>query len=279
MAEILLLANLNCDHVLLLNEPLVPGGRLLYRDQGRRLGGGAANTGVGLLWAGHKVNIASRVGRDDIGDWLCAQADSLGLDISHVERFDGDTGELLILVDSQGERTILRQARSPGLPKRLPDRAVDCLYVNVEGFDAAAYMARMCAHSRVVSQYPKGGCGPRPCHVLIASAADLKVQGELWSHALSLAGERLEWLVVTHGEGGAEAFSADRHLRVAAPAVEVVDATGAGDAFAGGLIHGLVSGGDMQAALEQAGQWAACTLSSPTSIPSEHLRAYLASCG
>ncbi|WP_116475285.1 PfkB family carbohydrate kinase [Zobellella maritima] len=279
MAQILLLANLNCDHVLQLNESLVPGGRLRYRDQGRRLGGGAANTGVGLVWAGHRVRIASRVGNDDTGNWLCTQAASLGLDLGHVEQFDGETGELLILVDGEGERTILRQARSPGLPKRLPEAPVDCLYVNVEGFDAAAYMARMCAHSRVISQYPKGGSCPRPCHVLIASAADLPVQDQLWSHARSLAGEQLEWLVVTHGERGAEAFGADRHLQVPAPPVAVVDATGAGDAFAGGLIHGLVSGLDMSAALEQASQWAACTLSSSTSIPSEHLRAYLAGSG
>src|SRR5690554_6051314 len=111
MANIVLLANLNCDHVLLLGEPLAAGGRLQYRDQGRRLGGGAANTGVGLLWAGHNVAIASRVGRDETGDWLLQAAAELGLDTRYVEQFDGETGELLILVDSQGERTILRQAR------------------------------------------------------------------------------------------------------------------------------------------------------------------------
>jgi hypothetical protein len=50
MSRILLLANLNCDHVLSLAEPLVAGARLQYVDQGRRLGGGAANTGIG--WCG-----------------------------------------------------------------------------------------------------------------------------------------------------------------------------------------------------------------------------------
>ncbi|ATG75302.1 carbohydrate kinase [Zobellella denitrificans] len=279
MAKIVLLANLNCDHVLLLDEPLRAGGRLLYRDQGRRLGGGAANTGVGLLWAGHQVAIASRVGRDDTGDWLCQQARELGLDVGHVERFDGETGELLVLVDSQGERTILRQARRPALPGQLPDTPVDCLYVNLDGAEVAGYMARMAEHSLVVGQYPKGGRWPRPCQVLIASAADLARHRDLWAHARELAGERLQWLVVTHGEQGAEAFSAERHLRVPARPVSVVDATGAGDAFAGGLIHGLVSGLEMSAALAQAGQWAAYTLSSSTSIPSEQLKAYLRRAG
>lgn len=85
-------------------------------DQGRRLGGGAANTGIGLVWAGHEVIIASRVGLDDTGDWLLEQAASYGLDCSHVERFGGETGELLVLVDATGERTILRRPRRPDLP-------------------------------------------------------------------------------------------------------------------------------------------------------------------
>ncbi|MBL1377029.1 PfkB family carbohydrate kinase [Zobellella iuensis] len=275
MAKLLLLANLNCDHVLLLNEPLAAGGRLLYRDQGRRLGGGAANTGVGLLWAGHEVCIISRVGRDDTGDWLRQEAQGLGLNIDYVERFDGDTGELLVLVDAQGERTILRQARRPALPGLLPIEPADCLYVNMDGAEAAGYMARMLERTLVISQYPKEGRWSRPCQVLIASAADLAPQPDLWSHARRLAGEQLQWLVVTHGEQGAEAFSADRHIRVPARPVSVVDATGAGDAFAGGLIHGLVSGLAMPAALEQAGQWAAYALSSSTSIPSEQLKSYL----
>lgn len=275
MATIRLLANLNCDHVLVLNEPLAAGGRLLYRDQGRRLGGGGANTGVGLLWAGHEVSIAARVGNDDTGDWLCQQAAKLGLDVKHVEQFEGDTGELLVLVDSLGERTILRQHRRPALPGNLPIEPVDCLYVNHDGGEVGDYMAQMAAHSLVVSQYPKGGRWARPCQVMIASAADLAPQPNLWEHARQLAGERLQWLVVTHGEQGAEAFSADQHIRVPARPVSVVDATGAGDAFAGGMIHGLVSGLPMSANLTQAGQWAAYTLSSSSSIPSEQLKSYL----
>ena len=97
MSRILLLANLNCDHVLSLAEPLVAGARLQYVDQGRRLGGGAANTGIGLVWAGHEVIIASRIGLDETGDWLLEQATGHGLDCSHVERFGGETGELLVV--------------------------------------------------------------------------------------------------------------------------------------------------------------------------------------
>lgn len=270
-----LLANLNCDHVLQLDTPLTAGGRLHYRDDGRRLGGGAANTGIGLCWAGHKVMPVSRVGRDEAGDWLLQQAMGLGLKLDYVERFEGITGELLVLVDSLGERTILREARVPVLPARLPGEPVDCLYVNTEGPEVAEYMTAMNAHSLVVSQCPRQPW-PRPCRIMIASAADLGSVTDPWMHARSLAGDSLEWLVLTHGEQGAEAISAGQRLYVPAPTVEVVDATGAGDAFAGGLIHALVNGAAMSECLAEAGHWAACTLSSSSSIPSERLRHYLA---
>ncbi|WMC10920.1 PfkB family carbohydrate kinase [Oceanimonas pelagia] len=274
--NIVLLANLNCDHVLQLEAPLEAGQRLHYRDGGRRLGGGAANTGIGLCWAGHKVLLAARVGRDKTGDWLVQQAASQGLNLDYVERVEGTTGELLVLVDDRGERTILRQARPPVLPARLPAAPVDCLYVNTDGADVVAYMKRMNEHSLVVSQYPRGGRWARPCRVMIASATDLGAVADPWAHAQTLAGNGLEWLVLTHGEGGAEAISAGRHIRVPAPAVTVVDATGAGDAFAGGLIHALVNGAAMDHALAEAGRWAAFTLSSSSSIPSTRLRAHLA---
>ncbi len=271
-----LLANLNCDHVLQLEAPLVAGSRLNYRDGGRRLGGGAANTGTGLCWAGHRVLPVTRLGNDDTGDWLLQQARELGLNTDYIERFEGSTGELLVLVDSRGERTILRQARPPALPVCLPQEPVDCLYVNTDGEQAADYMMAMNPHSLVISQYPAGGRWLRPCRIMIASAADVGTLSDPWQHARQLAGDSLEWLVLTHGERGAEAISAGQRLYVPAPAVTPVDATGAGDAFAGGLIHGLCSGWSMAEALAEAGNWAACTLTSASSIPSPQLLRYLA---
>ncbi|MCR3967198.1 PfkB family carbohydrate kinase [Aeromonas veronii] len=250
MSRILLLANLNCDHVLSLSEPLVAGARLQYVDQGRRLGGGAANTGIGLVWAGHEVTIASRIGLDE-------------------------TGELLILVDSTGERTILRRPRRPDLPGDLPLEGIDCLYVNYPGTAIISYMRQMLGKSFVVAQYPKGGQARRPCHVLVASRSDLGEVSDPWQHARQLAGEQLEWLVLTEGKAGAVAIHGDEQIRVAARPVSVVDTTGAGDAFAGGLIHGLARGMAIKDALQCAVDWGAFAIASESSIPSVALKNWL----
>lgn len=275
MAKIRLLANLNCDHVLSLAEPLLAGGRILYQDQGRRVGGGAANTGVGLVWAGHEVRIMSRLGDDAIGDWLLDQAQRFGLDTQYIERVPGETGELLILVDSEGERTILRQPRPAVLPKSLPLVPDDCLYVNYDGEAVADYMSTMLSQCLVVSQYPRAGQWHRPCHIMIASAPDLAPYEDAWLHALQVAGNGLRWLIITDGAQGATAISGKQQVSVPAVPVMVVDTTGAGDTFAAGLIHALLAGTAMPEALAQATLWAAYTLSVSSSIPSEQLKDYL----
>ena len=65
-------------------------------------------------------------------------------------------------------------------------------------------------------------------------------------------------LVVTLGAAGAIGLGPDGYLvRVAAPVVDVVDTTGAGDAFVGGLAVALASGVDLERALR-----AACAVAS-----------------
>lgn len=66
-------------------------------------------------------------------------------------------------------------------------------------------------------------------------------------------------VVVTLGDGGAVAFVNSSEVRVPAPAVEIVDATGAGDALAGVYLAERVAGSSAERALTRA--VAAATLS------------------
>ena len=68
-----------------------------------------------------------------------------------------------------------------------------------------------------MAQYPKGGQARRPCHVLVASRADLAEVGDPWRHARELAGEQLEWLVLTEGKAGAVAIHGLVSARPSAP--------------------------------------------------------------
>ena len=83
----------------------------------------------------------------------------------------------------------------------------------------------------------------------------------------SVSGERLEWVVVTSGSAGADAYAASSDLHVDAVAAEQIDATGAGDGFTVGLLHGLLQGEDMVTALQAGAAWGAATVAQLRSIP------------
>lgn len=68
----------------------------------------------------------------------------------------------------------------------------------------------------------------------------------------AVAGEWLRWIVVIAGRAGARAISAAEVHDAPADHVDTVDTTGAGDAFAAGLVHALVSGLSMREALDMA---------------------------
>jgi len=277
MANILLIANLNCDRILLLNKALRTGGRFHYQDGGRRLGGGGANTGIGLEWAGHKVALVSQVGHDELGDWVLAEAGMQGLDCRRVQRHDGSTSEILLVMTPDGERTIIRPQR-PTFQLAAPPRwqEWDALYLNTSAEGAVSWAHSALAHTLVVAQLAKDD-RPRPCHVLLSSHSDMHERTLLnyWQFAQQIAGDELRYFIVTEGEQGARLYSAEGETRISAVTAAVVDTTGAGDVYAAGLIHGLLSGSEITAAMGEAAVWGAYAVASETSVPGIALRQYL----
>jgi sulfofructose kinase len=277
MANILILANLNCDRILRLDKPLQTGGRFHYQDGGLRLGGGGANTGIGLVWAQHKVAIVSQVGSDDIGDWILAKASTYGLDCRMVQRFEGNTCEMLLVMTPDGERTIIRPQRPVFTLQAQPQwQHWQGLYVNSSAMGAEVWAQAAMEHCLVVAQLAKDD-RPRPCQVLIASKTDFAGRSELspWDFAKQVAGDKLEYFIVTDGENGALVYSEKGCDQVPAVDATVVDTTGAGDAYAAGVIHGLCSDMGIIAAMEEGSRWAAFAVSTPSSIPGDGLRQYL----
>ncbi len=277
MANILLVANLNCDRIFLLNHPLKTGGRFHYKDGGQRLGGGGANTGIGLVWAGHQVSLVTEVGRDDVGDWLLAEASTQGINCSLIQRRAGNTCEMLLMMTPDGERTIIRPER-PKFELPLPPnwQGVDALYINSSTEGAASWAKTAMNHCWVVAQLAKDE-RERPCHVLIASLSDMqgRCNDDPWLFAQKIAGGNLQYFVVTDGEQGATAYTANESVHVAAVPNLVVDTTGAGDAYAAGLIHGLVSQQTMRESMQEAAVWSGFAVACNSSIPGKGLKQHL----
>jgi ribokinase len=262
MARIVVVGSVASDEVVRLNERMREGAHLNGRTTGIRLGGGGANTAVALAAAGHAVTLVTALGQDEAGDRQLAELAAAGVDVSAVVRVPGPSTRSILLVDPDGERTIVNLGRvtEPEPPWRLLDLAADLVYVRTRAVGLAPLLAEVVMRTQVVAHVPPLEDGVFPAHVVLGSASDLDrgVLADPVAAARRVAGDALRWVVVTRGPDGAEARSVDGDvLVVPSPRVVGVDSTGAGDSFAAGLCHALADGAAMAESLATGVRWGA----------------------
>ena len=280
MAWIVVIGSVARDEVVRLVEPLTPGAHLNGVSSGSRLGGGGANTAVTLAGAGHRVTLLATLGQDAHGEWLLAELGAAGVDTSQIARVARPTTHSLVFVDPSGERTIanLGRCEEDEPPYRLQDLAADAVFVRSRRHDLGPLLAAKAETSLVVAHVPPVDPASRPAQVLVASQSDLgdDATGDLWALGRRVAGGRLRWFVLTAGPGGARAISRETMLEASPEAVETVDTTGAGDAFAAGLVHALVGGRTMGEALKVGLRFGTeATLWRTSALPGEAVRRLL----
>lgn len=267
MARIVIVGSVAVDELLELAQPLRPYAHLDGRPSGRRLGGGAANTARPLARAGHEVTVVSAVGTDEDGDFILERLAAEGIGTQTIARVPGPSTRSLVLLDADRERTIVNLHRcvEPEGAARLRDLPADAVYVRSREGDVAPHMAARLEDALVLAHVPPLAPGSRPAHLLVGSAGDLpaKVIESPWELGIEVGGACLRAFVVTHGALGAVGFSPEGRLTVPAPRVDVHDSTGAGDAFAAGLLHALTAGKALPAALETACAWGAREVETP----------------
>jgi sugar/nucleoside kinase (ribokinase family) len=273
MAEIVVFGVAAADIVLRVPRIPAPGDHINAEALGWRIGGSSANVACGLSTAGHHVRLVGPVGTDSMGDQLVAELERCGVDTEYCFRDDAASPRTLILLDETGERTIIAVDTEAGpssfLPVRGPDLgSVDCVYI--EGYTRYPVGTAAAAESALlVTSPPVPGAATWPATVVVGSETqyhDVTSAG-IFEAIRSVSGERLEWVVVTRGREGADAYTASGQVHVDAVAADQIDATGAGDAFTVGMMHGLLQGEGMVTALHAGAAWGAATVAQLRSIP------------
>lgn len=248
-----------------------------------RLGGGAANAAVALMLAGHRVAVAGVVGRDALGADLVATLRRAGVDVRAVRRAAGPTTRMRILLGSDGERTIVRLGPHRAAELSEADIAaaggpVDGMFVKAFSAGLAAALAGLGDRAVTVAEFPPPEFGHAwPVHTLVGSRSALppEVLADPFGWGRRRTGTRLRLAVVTHGASGAVAYDGHRAVDVPPVPVRQVDATGAGDAFAAGLLHGLVQAWPVERVLAAAAAWGALAAASDGSVLPESAGAIL----
>jgi ribokinase len=216
-------------------------------------GGQGANVAVRLARQGRRVRLICAIGTDVAGNLLRERIAADGVEL--VDAGARTTGAVVVLLDSRRERTMLSQrvALGPGIAS-LPELAEGWLVVS--GYlllETEASVRAAGARRRVLlgcSLDPSGAAAwleqasALAPHLVILNTDEARIVAGAESTPAELAQQLADRLaaivVVTHPAGAAAApggASVDLGGSAAGP---IVDATGAGDALAAGLIAGLV---------------------------------------
>jgi ribokinase len=277
---VVVFGSINLDLVARVPRFAVPGETLAGESFATHPGGKGANQALAAARSGARVALIGAVGHDAFADPALALLQSGGVDLTRVRRVDGATGVALIAVDAAGQNSIVIVAGANAHvdPSDVPDDWLtpSCLLVLQNEVPAAANaaIATRAASRNTPILYNAAparsvdAASLRSIDVLVVNEAEMAELAR--AHGLDLRPEvfvadyarRFEaTAIVTLGAAGAIAADRQHRYRVPAPNVEVVDTTGAGDAFVGALAAALdrVDGLDRALAFAAAAGSLACT--------------------
>ncbi len=275
MTEVFVLGSINQDFVLKVERRPQPGETVTDAELSTGSGGKGANQAAAAALLGASVSFLGRVGDDEFGEPLVRALEEKGIDTSLIERASGyQTGAAFITVTPDGENAI---TVAPGANRAITLEDVDAASGVIRG--ARVLVAQMEVPKEVVGRAAEVAAGG-DTRVVLNLAPMFEVPRELLERldplvvneheAAFLLGSRVEGVdgalsaapellslgpgsaVITLGVAGAVIADSSSATHIPAPEVEVVDTTGAGDAFVGALAVKLAR----EASLEEAASYA-----------------------
>lgn len=246
----------------------LPHGAVSLMDEVSLHGGGCAlNTATGLARLGLSVAVVGKVGEDTFGDFIVGLLDERGLDTQGVLRDPATpTSATIVLVDSAGERSFLHLPGANGAlsAEELPmesvfaGRALHVAGSLVMPMLDGAPTARLLAEARhrgvrtsLDTVYDATGRWERiePClpyldllTVSLSEAQGISGQRDPASAATWFRERGVAEVALKLGPDGCYVAGAEFEGDLPAFPVRAVDGTGAGDAFAAGVIYGRLIG-------------------------------------
>jgi sugar/nucleoside kinase (ribokinase family) len=250
-----------------------PGELMVTEDFLFQPGGCAANTALDLARLGVSAAVRGTVGADVFGDLVKSQLGHKGLDVTGVTQTDQLGTSKTVILDVPGEDRRYIHTIGANAAVRASDldgvafSPGDVLYVGgylvLPGLGPEALAAHLASAQQSGARTVLDVVVPADGDMSFEDVApllpyvDLFLPNEDEARALSGAEEpNLQAeiflsagagaVVVTRGADGALMAAGDVRVELRAPGVEVVDGSGAGDAFAAGFICGFVEGWSLE---------------------------------
>jgi ribokinase len=243
-------------------------------------GGKGANQAVMAGKLGGRVSIVTKVGNDHLGAIAKDNYKEMGIDSSHIFTTDEtSSGVAPILVDDQGRNLLVyipgaNMLFSPEEVDRAADQiaSADLLICQLEiPLESSQRALQIAKENDVRTVFNPAPARPLDrelldlCDVFVPNETETEIITGLPVETLdqiAAAGRRLremgcETVIITLGERGSMLISAEQTVHVPALETEVVDTTGAGDAFIGSFTFFWASGKSLHEAVRLANSIAA----------------------
>jgi len=276
MPDILVIGSLNADLVVRAPHFPQPGETISGDDLHIIPGGKGANQAVAAARQGASVAMLGRVGKDSFGDTLLDNLKNNHVDISNIERDDASTGTAIIVVDRNGQNSIVLSAGANGkvtsedVKKHSPGfQTIKYVLLQLEiPLETVVYAAQSSFMDDALVILNPAPARPLPDELLkavdylIPNETELSIlsgvqvtdiaSAEKAARALQTRGTFT--VIVTMGDKGAlivDKFDGEIQL-IPAFKVEAIDTTAAGDAFISGFASALLRGVEIEEAVKYA---------------------------
>ena len=288
MPDVVVLGSANVDLVLCVRRIPAAGETVLATGVDRVPGGKGSNQAIASARSGSATTFIGAVGADADGALLRATLDESGVDMRLLREVTEPTGLAVVSVADGGENSIIVASGANATLTALTedDRSAIAearvlltqLETPLTTFLAAATLARDWSTQVILNAAPSMEL-PDGAWELIDllvvnehEAADLLGDPHAVhdpDRALNALLDRVPSVVITLGAGGSRYGARGvAPVAVAAPRVQAVDTTGAGDTYCGVLAASLAAGKSVSQAMRRASAAASLSVERPGAAPS-----------
>lgn len=260
MPNILVVGSLNADLVVRTPRFPQPGETISGEDLQVIPGGKGANQAVAAARLGANVSILGRVGKDNFGDLLLDNLETNNVNAKHVQRDDLSTGTAIIVVDDNGQNSIVLSAGANGKVS-----SSDVEHASFSDFSllllqleiptptvlSATKLAKENGVRVILNPAPAKELPdelislidiiiPNETELSILTGIEVKDIPSAEKAAKRLLDRGAQNVIVTLGSNGVVTVTQKSTLHIPSFKVNVVDTTAAGDAFIGGFAIALL---------------------------------------